>query len=201
MRRGAYTCAVFRLVIICSGNRFRSPLAEAIIRARAAPVPLEVSSLGLHDLGPVPPLDEAVEIARDLGLDISNHRARPLKGQTLASADLVLGFERIHVAAAVVDASAPRDRTFTLPELVDLAESVAAPADPDPVRHARQLLAHAHAARDGGAPAPLLPEVPDPWGGTADVYAAVGARVTELSQRLITLLFGDRAVSGARETG
>jgi len=190
-----------RLVIICSGNRFRSPLAEAVIRSLAGPIPLEISSLGLYELGPVPPLDEALAIAEDFGLDISTHRARPLKGETLSDADLILGFERIHVAAAVVNASADRAVTFTLPELVELLPAVPAPSTEEPVARARELLRGAHALRAGLPPPALLPEVPDPWGATADVYAATGARVAELSRLLIGLLFGLPGARDARKRG
>ena len=54
------------------------------------------------------------------GIDVAAHRSRLL--DSIAAADLVVGFERIHVAAAVVDGGAQRDRVFTLPELVPLLE-------------------------------------------------------------------------------
>ncbi len=54
------------------------------------------------------------------------HRAVALGRGEFGGADLVLGFEQYHVAAAVVDGGAARSRTFTLPELVELAS---APAD------------------------------------------------------------------------
>lgn len=119
-----------------------------------------------------------------------------MKGESLADADLVLGFERIHLAAAVVDASADRALTFTLPELVELLPAVPASSAEEPDVRARELVRGAHALRDGLPPPALLPEVPDPWGATADVYAATGARVAQLSQLLVSLLFG---LPGAHE--
>jgi protein-tyrosine-phosphatase len=154
-----------------------------------APIPLDVDSLGLYDLGPVPALKEAVDAARRLELDLSAHRARPLAGQMLAEADLVLGFERIHVAAAVVDAGALRERTFTLPELVELLEAIEVPPDADPAARFRESIRRGHALRVDLLPDATLPEVPDPWGTPAGSYAAIGAQVAQLCRRLVTLLF------------
>jgi hypothetical protein len=103
------------------------------------------------------------------------------------------------MAAAVVDASADRTRAFTLPELVELLPSVPAPSVDDPIARARELVRGAHALRDGLPPPALLPEVPDPWGATEAVYRATGTRVTELSRRLVTLLFGMPEGRGAKE--
>jgi protein-tyrosine-phosphatase len=148
-----------------------------------------VASLGLYDLGPVPALDQALEAARGFDLDISEHRARPLKGETLAEADLVLGFERIHLAAAVVEAGADRAKTFTLPELVELLEAVEPPAGSEPADRIREALRRADSLRADLPPDRRLPEVPDPWGGSPDAYRAIGTQVEELCRRLVSLLF------------
>jgi protein-tyrosine-phosphatase len=178
-----------QVVLICTGNRFRSPLAEAVLRSRA-PAQIEVTSLGLYDLGPVPPLNEALDAARRSNLDISAHRARPLKGQTLDQADLVLGFERIHLAAAVVDARAARERTFTLPELVQLLGEIEPPDELEPIARAKESIRRAHGLRDGLPPPASLPEITDPWGASTQVFVATGVRVVDLSRHLVTALFG-----------
>jgi protein-tyrosine-phosphatase len=166
-----------------------------------SPVPLDVTSLGLYDLGPVPALDQALEAAQGLDLDLSEHRARPVRGELLAEADLVLGFERSHVAVAVVEAGAARDRTFTLPELVELLEAIDPPTDPDPAARTRESLRRADALRAELPPDAQLPEVADPWGATPDTYKLIGARVDELCRRLVSLLFDRPAAREASETG
>jgi protein-tyrosine-phosphatase len=166
-----------------------------------SPVPLDVTSLGLYDLGPVPALDQALEAAQGLNLNLSEHRARPLKGELLAEADLVLGFERSHVAAAVVEARAVRGRTFTLPELVQLLEAIDPPTDADPGARLQESLRRADAFRAELPPDAQLPEVADPWGATPDTYKLIGARVDELCRRLVSLLFDRPAAREASETG
>jgi protein-tyrosine phosphatase len=189
--------AILRIVLICTGNRFRSPLAAAVLQSRV-PVPLHVDSLGLYDLGPVPALGEALQAGRRFGLDLSDHRARPLFGQKLAEVDLVLGFERIHVAAAVVDAEAARERSFTLPELVELLEAIEHPSEDDPAVRFRESIRRANDLRAAWTPDASLPEVPDPWGTPAGSYAAIGAQVAGLCERLVELAFGAAAGHQAR---
>ena len=181
---------MFRIVLICTGNRFRSPLAEGEIRSLAGAAPVHVSSLGLVELGPVPPLIEALAEAERFDLDISGHRARALHGQDLSSADLVLGFERIHLASAVVDANAARERTFTLPELVELLDHVDPRGRGDVVERARSVVELAGEMRRARGVEPLLPEIADPWGGTPEVYRETAERVIELTRRLGERLLG-----------
>jgi hypothetical protein len=113
-----------------------------------------------------------------------------LLGETLAASDLVLGFERIHVATAVVDAGARRERTFTLPELVGLLEGVEIPAVADPLERARLAVSVAHERRAANAPDEVLPEVADPWSQPNAVYAEAAHAVDVYCRRLARQLFG-----------
>jgi protein-tyrosine phosphatase len=182
----------FDLVVICTGNRVRSPAAEGFLRELLAGLPVHVSSAGLLDLGEVPALPEAVETAAALGLDLSSHRARCLLNHDLRNADLVVGFERRHVATAVVDAHARRERTFTLGQLVDLLDRLPPTPGRDPLARARQTIASADALRrTSDEPAA---ELGDPLGGPPELYRSTLVRVRDLSERLATGLFGAHAV-------
>jgi protein-tyrosine-phosphatase len=171
-----------------------------LIRTLAGDLPLELRSYGLYDLGPVGPLREALVAAEQLRIDISGHRARPLEGENLARSDLVLGFERIHVATAVVDAQAQRERAFTLPELVELLSEADIPAAEDPLERARLAIRAAHEHRSARPPGELLPEVADPWSQPNAVYAETASSVDELCRRLMPRLFGDLLPAARRET-
>ncbi len=100
-------------------------MAEAWTRHLAAEcdLPLVAGSAGILDLGPVGSPTPALDVMRGAGIDLSGHRARALARVDMAAADLVIGFERKHVAAAVVDAGVPYERAFTLIELVRLLEA------------------------------------------------------------------------------
>jgi protein-tyrosine phosphatase len=181
---------VFQVVLICTGNRFRSPLAEGQIRSLVGRAPVRVRSLGLVELGPVPPLPEALAEAGHFELDISAHRARALEGEDLSRADLVLGFERIHLAKAVVESNADRERTFTLPELVELLGEVDPRGRGEMVERARRIVGLAAELRRTRGVAPVLPEIPDPWGGPPEVYRETAERVIELTRALGERVFG-----------
>ena len=186
--------AVFRLDLICTGNRFRSPLAEGLIRTLTGDLPVELRSYGLYDLGPVEPLREALVAAERLQIDISGHRARPLR-ESLAESDLVLGFERIHIATAVVEAKAPRERSFTLPEVVELLRAAEIAPATDALEQAREAVRAADDQRAARPPGEPLPEVADPWSQPNAVYAETAKRVADLCKLLVPRLFGDRAVA------
>jgi low molecular weight protein-tyrosine phosphatase len=182
--------AKLTVAFICTGNRFRSPLAAAAFSAGAG-APVCATSAGVLELGPVPALPEAVELARSFELDLGSHRAKALSELDLASFDLVLGFERNHVEAAVVDAGARIERTFTLPEVVLLLGALPPhEVESDLVARARSRVARAHAARQPHPRSARVPEVVDPLGRQRREQRKVAEQVSELVRRLTQLLFG-----------
>jgi protein-tyrosine phosphatase len=180
----------YDVAFVCTGNRFRSPLAAAAFATQVA-VPVRTVSVGLLELGPVPALPEAVELAQSFGLDLTSHRARDLFAVDLEPFDLVLGFERSHVQAAVVDASARIERTFTLPELVLLLEQIPErTTQATPMARARERVAEAHAARVPSFRTSEMPEVVDPLGRSRREQRAIADDVWHFTGRLARLLFG-----------
>jgi protein-tyrosine phosphatase len=181
----------FELVLICTGNRARSPIAEGFFRRLLADIPVRVHSMGTLELRSGPALREAIEAASRAGLDLSAHRSRTLRGQDLSQADLVLGFELPHLAAAVIDGGAVRERVFSLPELVELVEQTGPPLDTDPIARARQGIAAANAQRVAGTPPA---ELADPIGQTPEFYRDTVERLRDLCERLAIDLFGGESV-------
>ena len=174
------------VTFICTGNRFRSPLAESLLRNAVDSAVVTTESMGTLELGSVPPLPEAVAAARRFGLDLSSHRARPLTGSDLSERDLVLGFERMHVITAVVDAKAPRDRTFTLPELIGLLSDPDPPALTSPQARIRE--AALRRSPDPGLGS--IPELADPLRRSHAEQEWIADEIDRLVRRLARLLFG-----------
>ena len=171
---------------MCTGNRFRSPLAAALLERETNGLPVRIASLGTLDLGSRPALPEAVEISRELGLDLSEHRARGLAHVDLTRADLVLGFEESHVKASVVESGAAKDVSFTLPELVELLSRIPGPPLPnDPVERARVRIRQANAIRGRSA----VPELGDPLGLTVADQRGIALELERLVSRLTDRLF------------
>lgn len=182
------TDAELDVVFLCTGNRFRSPMAAALFARATEGLPVQVRSRGTLDIESMPAFPEALEEAAQLGFDLSSHRTCRLAGEDLSQTDLVLGFERIHVAAAVIEAGADRKRTFTLPELVELLATIAPPPSLDPIERARAALQAAHDARPPAHE--VMPELADPIGRPRRVQRETARRVRDLVDELSSGLFG-----------
>jgi len=163
------------VVFVCTGNQFRSPLAAAIFE-REAQGSVRVSSCGIAAFDGGPAFAEAVKLMDELSVDLSHHRSRRLP--SLADADLVIGFERRHVEHAVVDAGAPRGRTLTLPQAVELLE--ASPRNGPP----RERIA---ALRPGSVLA--AEEIEDPIGLATRRQREIVTEIEALTKRLAAALF------------
>jgi len=141
----------------------------------------------------VPALPEAIELATATGLDLSNHRARQLADVELSASDLVLGFEQIHVSAAVVDGQAAIGRTFTLPELVALLQKLPEASTGGrgtAVEEARARVVQAHALRAASPQSRSAPEIDDPLGRPLSVQRRTAEEIRFLVAELASRLFG-----------
>jgi protein-tyrosine phosphatase len=189
----------FRVAFVCTANRFRSPLAAAVFSdAAASLVPdLRVESYGLLELEGEAALPEAIELGGGLGVDLAGHRSRVFRPGDLRDVDLVVGFERTHLAAAVVHGRARRDRTYTLPHAVDLVERCAVPNVVDPVACARRVLEELAREHSSDRARDLFEELGDPIGQPLKVQRLLAERVTVLTRRLAYGLFGGTPDYGA----
>jgi protein-tyrosine phosphatase len=113
------------ILVICSGNICRSPMAAAALRAELATA--GVRGARVHSAGTVATpgalaSPEAVETAEEHGLDISYHRATPLTRELVRRADLIVVMEKSHAdAVRALDFNAGY-KTFLLSEWADDAQ-------------------------------------------------------------------------------
>ncbi len=83
------------ILIVCTGNICRSPMAEGLFKAKLPPG-VAVSSAGLAALVGAPADPLAVEVMGEHGMDISAHRGRQVVHPFLTNADLILGLDQTH---------------------------------------------------------------------------------------------------------
>lgn len=130
-----------RVLVVCTANQCRSPIAGAVLRGEVdlLGLPVEVITAGFRATGS-PATPPTIEAAQELGFDLRDHVSRPVDRALLSGADLVIGMERLHVREAVVLEASVWGRAFTLPDLVRRAESGPPRADFDTLRDWLALL-------------------------------------------------------------
>jgi ribose 5-phosphate isomerase B len=121
----------FRLVLLCTGNTCRSPLAAAAFREElgADAERVEVLSAGTSALDGQPASAGASAAAARAGLDLTAHRSQRPSAELLRGADLVLVMEPEHARAAAALGADP-SRTHLLSEWPESGEPALAVSDP-----------------------------------------------------------------------
>lgn len=95
---------VFKLLIVCTGNTCRSPMAEGIAKKIAQEKGLDnfvVSSAGTGTADGYPATDYAIEAAKHWDIDIRGHHSTSLTRQLATDADLILAMAPEHVERIV----------------------------------------------------------------------------------------------------
>lgn len=184
------------ILVVCTGNVCRSPIAEGMLRAafasRLGANAPTVSSAGTMGWSGSAADPNSVEAAAERGVDISDHRARELTTRDVASATLILGMSGVHATAVVAQDRDAAPRTFTVKELVRLLEALPPPAGHD----LTSRVAAADALRSSGfAGNPDDQDVADPLGMPLDSFRAVAWELDEWIARLVDGLL-DRAEAG-----
>jgi protein-tyrosine phosphatase len=180
-----------RVLVVCTGNVCRSPIAEGLLRAAfaerlgdGAPEVASAGTMGWEGSAADP---NSVAAAAERGVDISAHVARAVSIADLRAADLVLAMGQEHADAVTRAEPGAASRTFTLKELVRLLEAL-----PEPAGEAlRDRVEAAAALRDQGfAGNPHDLDVADPLGMPLESFRAVAWELDEWCGRLADGLVG-----------
>ena len=86
------------ILLVCTGNTCRSPMAEAVLRSMLAPRYPEatIGSAGTGAWDGAPVSEGAYLVSLEHGLDLSNHVARLLTREMVEDASLILTMARHH---------------------------------------------------------------------------------------------------------
>jgi protein-tyrosine-phosphatase/predicted ATP-grasp superfamily ATP-dependent carboligase len=95
-RPRALPARVRSILFLCHGNIIRSALAEALVRRELAALNLRIASAGVGARTGREPDERACEVARELGVSLEGHRARPVTDALLAAADVVFVMDELN---------------------------------------------------------------------------------------------------------
>jgi protein-tyrosine-phosphatase len=148
----------YHVLVVCSGNTCRSPLAAAMLAARVAREPalasVTVSSAGTSAWNGAPVSEGSFLVGLERGIDLSRHRARQLTAEEVRQADLVLAMTDGHLRRVGELGGAGKAHTFR-----GFAEQ------------------HERAA-----------DVPDPFGGDVQAYRTTAETFDTLIEQIVARL-------------
>ena len=180
------------LLVVCSANRCRSPLAAALLEREAGlyGLPLKTRSAGFAEAG-LPATSATLVVAHRHGLDLSRHSSTWADTGMVEEADLVIAMERAHVREIVVADPAAWDRTFTLKELVRRAEAVGPRAPGEALAAWIARVGEGRERRDllGASP---TDDVPDPTTNPRVDHESVFEQLEALVEGLLRLAWPAR---------
>ncbi|MGI8457550.1 MAG: hypothetical protein ACR2LI_05505 [Propionibacteriaceae bacterium] len=179
-----------KILVVCTANRCRSPIAAAILtqEARQRGLAISVRSAGLLPGGqPVPP--DGVRIAAELGLDVRAHRSVTVQRPHLTEADLIVTMSREHARTLVSQEPSVWPRIFTLKQLPRWLETQLAAAPPPRRTDLRSWLESVGVDRDrrellGRS---LADDVVDPFNASTELWHQVVTEIRSLCRATLDL--------------
>jgi len=133
--RSVERAARFHILLVCTGNTCRSPMAAALTRralAQRLGLPeadlraagFVVRSAGVFAGNDAPASPEAVRAMSAMGIDLSAHRSAGLTREMAQEADLILTMSESHLRAVRELAPGAAGRAFRLDERADVADPI-----------------------------------------------------------------------------
>jgi protein-tyrosine phosphatase len=134
---------VQKILVVCTGNICRSPVAAAML-ASGLGAPFQVESAGVGAVVGHGATPEAARTAAARGLDVSAHRARQLDAAIARAFDVLLVMDDRHRAWVSRHLPQVRGRTFLLGHWRDVEV-------PDPIGQPMHVYEHVAALMDACA--------------------------------------------------
>jgi protein-tyrosine-phosphatase len=136
------------LLVVCTANIARSPLAEALlqvhVRVRGLEDEVRIASAGTRAREGYAAAQPSVVIAAGWGVDLRRHRSQPVTDELLEASDLIVTMTEVHRDALGGRGAGVAERCFTLYELRRLLHGVEVAMSPqDPPQNPPQASSRA----------------------------------------------------------
>src|SRR5688572_10070148 len=111
------------ILFVCTANRFRSPLAAAILSKVLAEMGIaedwRIGSAGTWAIAGQPALPAVSSTAHDFGIDLSGHRSARVSRRLLAEYDLILVMEAGQKEALLSEFPKFQERIYLLSDVAE----------------------------------------------------------------------------------
>jgi len=123
----------YSVLFVCTGNTCRSPMAEGLAKQLLAEMKgvsveqleqagIRVRSAGVMTGGGSPPSGQAVEVMRQIGVDISGHASTALSEDLIQDADAIYTMTDSHRQAVLVHSPTAAEKTKRLDPADDIID-------------------------------------------------------------------------------
>ena len=119
------------ILFVCTANICRSPIAMGLLRQMLEEKHIDgdwrVESAGTWGLEGDPAAEGSQAVMNNIGIDISEHRARRVEYELLQTYDLILTMENGHKEALCMEFPDFSDRIYMLSEMADQKQDIGDP--------------------------------------------------------------------------
>jgi len=147
-----------KIMFICTGNICRSAMAHCILEDKLHGTEHEVYSCGTYAEDGNQSTFSAIEVMREYGLNLKNHKATNIRNSKIEEMDLILCMTWSHKNMAIQMYPDLKDKIYTFKEYVNYDET----------------------GKDI--------DIKDPWGYDIDVYRFCASEIDKCINKLIKMI-------------
>jgi protein-tyrosine-phosphatase len=111
------------ILIVCTANVFRSPVAAGMTKQFLRDKQIKVESAGILEFRGAPLPQDIMELAERYGIDLSTHIPRQVNASQVRDADLILVFDKKQVAELTKRFPQAKNRIYTIKDYAGYSDA------------------------------------------------------------------------------